>query len=560
MRSGRVITALAGLLSAVLLTGCHRQTNALVAEAGGQNITADQFRIRYSAYVAAMSSRDNILLRKKVLDNMINESLIFDDLHRSGMDADSASVARMTQVRNEALVMGYARKISLDTMTIGEGELRQEFSRFKTKVKARYLYGKSEAEAWRLKEEIEHGATFDSLARGVFEDPGLANNGGDLGIFGWGEMEPGLEEAAYSLTIGQVSEPVKLKIGYAIVRVDDRIEQPITSEYDYSQAREKLAQAVRRRKVLNLLTEATASIGKELSPTFDDRAVDALLDRWQSLPADGRGMTEPPRETADTLGSTAFMKFSRGSWSVGDFLGKLAQTNVRERKRVKTAEDLKTLATGLATREVLLERGHAAGLEGDSDVVNQVKRVGDEYFLRRWASSVQDTVGRRGWDERVLMNYFEGHLADYVLPPEVNVGEILVRTKEEARVIRKRIDEAASFPALARQKSIRLWAAKRGGELGFGTKTTFGALGDTFMNAKTGALIGPQFVDPYYGVFKILAKRDGRPRTFAESRDDIIKSITFLRKQEVMKQAVDNLRTRTPITIHEDVLAEVSIH
>ncbi|OLD65012.1 MAG: hypothetical protein AUI33_11745 [Ignavibacteria bacterium 13_1_40CM_2_61_4] len=500
------------------------------------------------------------MLRKKVLDNMINETLIFEDVHRSGMDADSAAITRMTQVRNEALVMGYARHISLDTMTIGEAELREEFRRFKTRVKARYLYGKSETDAWRLKDEVERGATFDSLAREVFEDPGLANNGGDLGLFGWGEMEPGLEEAAFSLRIGQVSDPIKLKIGYGIVRVDDRIERPITSEYDYSQAKEKLTQSVRRRRVLDLLTGATSAIGSELSPAFNDRAVDALLSRWQSVLEDGPSAIEAARDTTDKFRSTPFVNFSRGSWTVGDFLGRLAQTTARERKKVKTAGDLKTVATGLATREVLLERARAAGLEGDSDVVSQVKRVGDEYFLRRWASSVQDTVGRAGWDERELMKYFEEHRADHVLPPEVNVGEILVRTKEEARVIRKQIDNGADFSGLARRKSIRLWAAKRGGELGFGTKTTFGALGDTFLNSGTGALIGPQFVDPYYGVFKILAKRDGRPRTFEESRDEIIRSLTFLRKQEVIKQAVEKLRGRSGVTIHEGVLGDVAIH
>ena len=163
---------------AILLAACHRQTGAIVAEVGDRFITSDQFRIRYAAYLSAISSRDNILLRKRVLDNMINETLIFEEMHRSGMDADSSAISRMTQVRNEALVMGYARHISLDTLTIGEAELRAEFRKFKTKLKARYLYGKSEADAWKLKDEIERGATFDSLARKVFDDPGLANNGG----------------------------------------------------------------------------------------------------------------------------------------------------------------------------------------------------------------------------------------------------------------------------------------------------------------------------------------------------------------------------------------------
>ena len=553
--------SLSAILPALFTAGCRGEDPDVVAEVAGRAISSVEFRTRYAAYLSGTSSRDNILLRKKILENMINEALIFDDLHRTGMDADSAAVARMTQVRNEALVMGYARHISLDTMAVTEKELEDEFRRSRSKVKARYLYAKTEDEAWRLKERVERGATFDSLAREVFQDPGLANNGGDLGYFGWGEMEPALEEAAFSLPVGGISDPLKMKIGFGIVRVDDRIEAPLASEQDYAAAKEKLTQSVRRRKVLSLLTGATRQIGEELSPRFNEPVVTALFGR---LRADS-GVSPPVRlpevsAPADTLAARPFMTFTGGSWNAGEFLRKLAGTTERERKKVTTIEDLKTVATGLATREVLLERAGAAGLAADSDVVRQVRRVGDEYFLRRWASSVQDTVGSRGWDEAELMHYFKEHADQYAIPPEVNVGEILVRTEAEARSVFRALKKGANFAGLARTKSIRLWAAKRGGELGFGTKSSFGILGDKFFNAGEGDVVGPERVDPYYGVFKILAKRTGRPMTFSEARDAVIRGLLFLKKQEAFQQAVARLRTRPGTTVHEHVLADIVIN
>jgi parvulin-like peptidyl-prolyl isomerase len=551
----------AGVLLACLAGGCRRQVAGVVADLPGGAVTADEFRIRYAAYLSSTSSRDNILLRKKILENMINEALIFDDLHRRGMDCDSAAVARMTQIRNEALLMGYARHISLDTMVISEKELRDEFRRSKSKVKARYLYATSEEAAWKLKEEVDEGATFDSLAREVFQDPGLANNGGDLGYFGWGEMEPALEEVAFSLPVGSISDPVKLRIGYGVVRVDDRVEAPLASENDYAAAKEKLMQSVRRRKVLSLLTEATKRIGGELSPVFNESAVAALFARTRpGIPGAQLRVALEASGPPDTLAAMPFMNFTGGSWSVGDFIRKSAETTERERKRIKTVEDLKTVAEGLATREVLLKRAREANLAGDSDVIRQVKRVGDEYFLRRWASSVQDTVGSRGWEEGELRKYFREHKEQYSYPPEVDVAEILVRTEEEAGALFRQVQNGKSFSDLARTKSIRLWAAKRGGELGFGTKSSFGILGEKFFNAKSGELIGPEKVDPYYGIFKILGKREGRPMTFDEARDGIIKSLTFLRKQEVFQRAVTHMRDRPGITVHEDVLAEVVVN
>jgi parvulin-like peptidyl-prolyl isomerase len=531
-----------------------------VAVVLGKPISADEFRSRYAAYLSATSSRDNILLRKKILGNMVNEALIFDEIHRTGMDADSAALARMAQVRDEALLMGYARRITLDTMAVTTQELRDEFRRYKTKVRARYLYAKSEDDAWRLRERIDSGATFDVLAREVFEDPGLANNGGDLGYFGWGEMEPALEDAAFSMSVGEVSDPVKMRIGYSVIKVEGRTEEPLLSENDYVEAKEKLEQSVKRRKVLHLLSNATSEIGRGLSIAFDETTLGSLFSRWRAdsgiagklLPAERGG---PP----DTLAAKVLMKFGGSAWTAGDFMRRLSQTSAGARKRVNTIEDLRTVATGLATREVLLERAHSSGLESDSDVVRQVKRVGDEYFLKRWSASVQDTVGRSGWKESEMMGYFREHRELYAYPPEVNVAEILVRTEKEARGLVKLLRGGADFAQLARKRSIRLWAAKKGGELGFGTRSSFGLLGDKFFKAKEGDLIGPEHVEPYYGVFKILGAREGRSMTFDEARDEISKSLAFLRKQQVVKEAVDRLRAQSAVEIHENVLADVVI-
>ncbi len=545
----------------LLPCGCGRQDAGAVAVVLGKPISADEFRIRYAAYLSITSSRDNILLRKKILGNMVNEALIFDEIHRTGMDADSAALQRMGQIRDEALLMGYARHITLDTMKVSEQDLREEFRRFKTRVRARYLYAKSEEEAWRLKERIDKGATFESLAREVFEDPGLANNGGDLGYFGWGEMEPALEDAAFSMAVEEVSEPVKMRIGFSIIKVEGRVEEPLLSESDYVNAKEKLEQSVKRRKVVHLLTSATQEIARDLSITFDEPTLGELYKRWGADSASSGSIisSESPR-IPDTLSAKTLMRVGGNPWSVADFArGLKTAATMHARKRVKSPEDLRTVAIGLAARGVLLERAHASGLERDTDVVTQVKRVGDEYFLKRWSSSVQDTVGRHGWSERDMMSYFREHRDLYAYPPEVNVAEILVRTEKEGAEMMKLVRAGADFATLARKRSIRLWAARKGGELGFGTRSSFGMLGENFFNAKPGDLIGPEHVEPYYGVFKILARREGRPMTFDESREEVSKSLSFLRKQQVVKDAVDRLRAQSRVEIHEDLLADLMI-
>ena len=86
----------------------------------------------------------------------------------------------------------------------------------------------SEAEALalaiELRERILAGEDFAALAAAYSDDSGSAANGGDLGWFGRGAMVAPFEEAAFSLPLGEVSEPIKTDFGYHLIEVIERDE------------------------------------------------------------------------------------------------------------------------------------------------------------------------------------------------------------------------------------------------------------------------------------------------------------------------------------------------
>lgn len=71
--------------------------------------------------------------------------------------------------------------------------------------------------------ELEAGESFEALAREYSQD-GTAEQGGDLGFFGQGQMVPEFEQAAFDLEVGETSGIVETQFGYHIVRVTDRME------------------------------------------------------------------------------------------------------------------------------------------------------------------------------------------------------------------------------------------------------------------------------------------------------------------------------------------------
>ncbi|RLC50658.1 MAG: hypothetical protein DRZ79_04050 [Candidatus Cloacimonadota bacterium] len=73
-----------------------------------------------------------------------------------------------------------------------------------------------------LYEVIKKGADFAELAKEYSQDPGSAKKGGSLGYFGRGRMVPPFEEKAFSMKIGEISEPIETRYGWHIIKVTGR--------------------------------------------------------------------------------------------------------------------------------------------------------------------------------------------------------------------------------------------------------------------------------------------------------------------------------------------------
>jgi len=73
-----------------------------------------------------------------------------------------------------------------------------------------------------IKKKLDEGADFAELAKEYSEDEGTAEKGGDLGWFQRGQMVKEFEEAAFALQPGEISEPVRSKYGFHIIKLEDR--------------------------------------------------------------------------------------------------------------------------------------------------------------------------------------------------------------------------------------------------------------------------------------------------------------------------------------------------
>src|SRR5262249_40124804 len=159
-------------------------------------------------------------------------------------------------------------------------------------------------------------------------------------------------------------------IGYAVIRVDSRVVNPLASQSDYLKVRDKLSGAVQKKRLSDILNRAAQKIEKDLAPEFNEDGMKAL--RKALLPSDsslplsleaGAGLKD--------ISSMNLVRFRGGWWTIGQAVDRMMQTTERQRRRLKSAGDIREFIIGLAVREVTIERAKTAGLESDTAVAQQ---------------------------------------------------------------------------------------------------------------------------------------------------------------------------------------------
>jgi len=111
-----------------------------------------------------------------------------------------------------------------------------DLPREEEQVWARHILVPDAALANLVFERLNAGEDFATLAAEFSQDPGSAAEGGDLGWFGRGRMVPPFEEAAFSLDIGEISEPVQSDFGWHIIQTLGHTNLPLSGDA-YEQAR-----------------------------------------------------------------------------------------------------------------------------------------------------------------------------------------------------------------------------------------------------------------------------------------------------------------------------------
>ena len=186
------------------------------------------------------------------------------------------------------------------------------------------------------------GESFEALAGQYSDDSGSAVQGGDIGFFGRGMLVPSLEEAAFSLAVGEVSAPVLSSFGVHVIKVTDR--KAATFEGARSTFRDSL--------VLGRLQEANSILLAEIDEEGEIEVEAGAVGVMREL------ATSPRTSFSGRAAVRPLVSYRGGSFSISDVLLLLntQQTDLPGQLAVAPDEALYDLLIRLGQARVLLAR------------------------------------------------------------------------------------------------------------------------------------------------------------------------------------------------------------
>jgi len=248
-RIGRSLLFRAGILSLslVIISGCgRREGDKVLATVGGKKITVSDFMKKVKSlperYQQVVDNR-----REQFLEDIINDQLLYEEALRKGLDRDRETRELLDEARKKILIASFLEKQVNGKVSVTDEEIsvfyQENSDKYMTPevMRVSHILVPTREEADSIVRELNQGKRFEDVARAKSLDP-TAQRGGDVGYFPKGQLMPEFDEACSALQIGEISRPVKTKLGFHVIMLTDRrAPQPMPLERVKEDIRRRIA-------------------------------------------------------------------------------------------------------------------------------------------------------------------------------------------------------------------------------------------------------------------------------------------------------------------------------
>lgn len=218
-------------IGAPQFAGAQKKDDPVLARVNGVEIRQSDLDIAEADVGPSLQVQEPNARKEALLAYMIDLTALAQAAAKQKLDAAYDFEQRMAYAKNKVLMEALLGDLAKKASTDAEMKKLYDESVAKTQpeeeVRARHILVKTEKEAQDVLAKLKGGADFEKLAREISTDPSAKSNGGDLEYFTKGQMVAEFSDAAFKLTKGQISQPVKTQFGFHVIKVEDKRMKPV---------------------------------------------------------------------------------------------------------------------------------------------------------------------------------------------------------------------------------------------------------------------------------------------------------------------------------------------
>ncbi|MBP5560218.1 MAG: peptidylprolyl isomerase [Muribaculaceae bacterium] len=387
---------------------------------------------------------------------------------------------------------------------------------------------------------VNEGQDFATLARNFSQDPSAKRNSGNLGWFGRGRMVKPFEQAAFSMAVGEVSQPIETQFGYHIIKKTGQ--RPVES---YEKLRPQIMQAIQsdaraEAPVRERINQISKQYNVSRNPQLDGYLANVCKN---SISCDSA-----------LVATLAASKFNAYTFDRGQGAVKLADVapllNPKARITKEALPDylnnrIKTLVDNEVTKYYVNDL-----INKNADYKNLLNEYRDGSLLyeisnqRVWDAASKDTTG--------LKNYFEANRSKYIWDKPRFKGLVMMAKNEEV------LNEAKQMYMNMHTRDMDFVADSLvrhfNNDIHFERFNNFAPGQNRMVDYLVFDGKIKESLDPRWPEFLLL---DGRIINSPETFSDVKGMVTSDYQEVLEKKWIEELHRKYPVVINQSVLKKV---
>ena len=218
-------------------------------EVNGKVIKFGSAIIAFSKIQQSNINFDQKTIFSQIVQQLVNEELLSQKIEKENQLTLLALEHEKRSAKAAQMVSKILKNFPSDELVNSAYQNLTDQLKGSLEYNASHILVKEEDQAKNILKDLNEGKDFEDLAKKHSEGP-TAKNGGKLNWFDLNTMVPEFSTALMVLSEGDVSQPVKTKFGWHVIKLNETREKKIPS---LEKVRPQLVQNLRQRKINDYL-------------------------------------------------------------------------------------------------------------------------------------------------------------------------------------------------------------------------------------------------------------------------------------------------------------------